>query len=234
MITLYTFGPAFGLPDPSPFVTKVELLLKMAGLSYRTKIGSLRHAPKGKLPYIDDEGTRIADSTFIRFHLEQKYGFDFDAGLSPGERGAAWAFEKLCEEHLYWGLVAERWMNDANFRAGPLQFFERVPAPARLAVVAVIRRQVRKTLRAQGLGRHSDAERATLMARDVGGIAAFLGEKPYLMGEKPCGADATLLAFIAGILCGVFTSATRADAGRHPNLTAYRDRLMRQYYPERT
>lgn len=24
MITLYTFGPALGLPDPSPFVTKAE------------------------------------------------------------------------------------------------------------------------------------------------------------------------------------------------------------------
>jgi hypothetical protein len=28
MITLYAFGPAFGLPDPSPFVTKAEVLLK--------------------------------------------------------------------------------------------------------------------------------------------------------------------------------------------------------------
>ena len=36
MITLYTFGPAFGLPDPSPFVMKAEVLLKMAGLPYRT------------------------------------------------------------------------------------------------------------------------------------------------------------------------------------------------------
>jgi len=32
MITLYSFGPAFGLPDPSPFVTKAATLLKMAGL----------------------------------------------------------------------------------------------------------------------------------------------------------------------------------------------------------
>jgi hypothetical protein len=31
MITLYTFPPAFGLPGP--FVTKVEVLLKMAGLA---------------------------------------------------------------------------------------------------------------------------------------------------------------------------------------------------------
>ena len=38
MITLYIFGPAFGLPDPSPFVTKIEVLLKMTGLAYRTDI----------------------------------------------------------------------------------------------------------------------------------------------------------------------------------------------------
>ena len=32
MITLATFGPAFGLPDPSPFVTKADVLLKISGL----------------------------------------------------------------------------------------------------------------------------------------------------------------------------------------------------------
>jgi hypothetical protein len=29
MITLFNFGPAFGLPDPSPFVMKTETLLKI-------------------------------------------------------------------------------------------------------------------------------------------------------------------------------------------------------------
>src|SRR5215471_11575809 len=82
MITLYTFGPAFGLPDPSPFVTKAEVLLKMAGLAYQTDLTGFRRAPKGKLPYIDDDGERIADSTFIRWHLEKKYGVDFERGLS--------------------------------------------------------------------------------------------------------------------------------------------------------
>ena len=82
MITLYSFGPAFGLPDPSPFVMKAEVLLKMAGLSYRADTKGLRGAPKGKLPYIEDDGERIADSTFIRWHIEKKYGFDFDRGLS--------------------------------------------------------------------------------------------------------------------------------------------------------
>ena len=34
MIKLYTFGNFFGLPDPSPFVMKAEMLLKLAGLPY--------------------------------------------------------------------------------------------------------------------------------------------------------------------------------------------------------
>ena len=34
MITLYTFGPAFGLPDPSPFVMKAQMLLKLAKLPF--------------------------------------------------------------------------------------------------------------------------------------------------------------------------------------------------------
>jgi hypothetical protein len=36
-MTLYSFGPGFSLPDPSLFVMKVETLLKMAKLPYRTR-----------------------------------------------------------------------------------------------------------------------------------------------------------------------------------------------------
>ena len=79
MITLYGFGTGFGLPEISPFVTKTELQLKMAGLAYRKERAMPPASPKGQLPFIDDDGDRIADSTFIRAHIERKYGFDFDA-----------------------------------------------------------------------------------------------------------------------------------------------------------
>ena len=122
MITLYTFGPFFGLPDPSPFVIKAMLLLKLAGLPYREDRGGFRKAPKGKLPYINDDGLIVADSTFIRFQIEKKYDFDFDSGLTQDQRAGAWAAEKMCEEHLYFALVATRWLDDANFAkgAGPI------------------------------------------------------------------------------------------------------------------
>ena len=35
MLTFYGFGPAFCLPDPSPFVMKSEVQLKMAGVPYK-------------------------------------------------------------------------------------------------------------------------------------------------------------------------------------------------------
>jgi hypothetical protein len=41
MIVVHTFGPAFGQPDASPFVTKVMLLLKFSRLPYRTTRGNL-------------------------------------------------------------------------------------------------------------------------------------------------------------------------------------------------
>ena len=130
MITLHTFGPAFGQPDPSPFVMKAMALLKLSGQLYTTDVfaGGPNLGPKGKRPFIVDEGVTVADSTLIRFHLEQKYGLDFDAHLTPQQKGVTWAVEKMCEEHLYFAAVYFRWMVDENFIKGPATFFNKVPA----------------------------------------------------------------------------------------------------------
>jgi glutathione S-transferase len=230
MITLYTFGPYFGLPDASPFVIKAMLLLKLAGLEYSEDRGGYRKAPKGKLPYINDDGLIVADSTFIRFHIEKKYGFDFDAGLTPEQRAVAWAIEKMCEEHLYWALVAARWFDDANFAKGPAQFFGAVPMPFRPIVQRLVRRKVKKTLKLQGFGRHTPAARDALAIADIDALAALIGDKAFLMGDRPCGADATVFAFAAGFLTPVFATPIRTAAERHKNLTGYRDRIMQQYF----
>ena len=232
MITLHTFGPAFGLPDPSPFVVKGELLLKMAELPYRAVPSDVRKAPKGKLPYIHDDSAVVADTTLIRLHLEIKYGIDFDKGLSPADKGVAWAMEKMLEDHLYWMVVRERWMDQENFDRGPRKFFDKLPALMRPLVVGMVLRQVRGNLRGHGLGRHTDAEVLPLIARAVDGLAAFLGDKQYLMGTTACGADATALAFVSSALCPVFRSKVRERMESHANLVAYRDRGMKRWFPD--
>jgi len=232
MITLYTFGPYFGLPDGSPFVTKAMLLLKLAGLPYKEDRGGYGRAPKGKLPYLDDDGLIVADSTFIRFHIEKKYGFDFDAGLDPAQKATAWAVEKMCEDHLYLALIAMRWLDAANFAKGPAHFFDAAPAPIRSILRTLVRRKVQKGLVAQGFGRHSPAEMATLAIRDIDALAVLLGDKTFLTGEKPCAADATVFAFVAHFLAPVFETPIRTAAESHGNLVAYRDRIMERYFSD--
>jgi glutathione S-transferase len=232
MITLYTFGPAFGLPDPSPFVMKAQMLLKLAKLEFTPNTKGFLRAPKGKLPFIDDNGTVVADSTLIRLHLESKHGVDYDRGLSTRDRGVAWATEKMLEDHLYWVMVYWRWMNDANFERGPANFFKRAPAVIRPLVTWKVRGNVRRTLHAHGIGRHNEAEMTAMSDRAFDALARVLGDNKYLMGNEACGADATAFAFIAGALCPLFESPAHAKARSLPNLSAYRDRMMAEFFPE--
>ena len=231
MITLYAFGPAFDLPDPSPFVTKAEVLLKMAGEPYKVDAMGFSKAPKGKLPYIDDDDERIADSTFIRWHLEKKYKVDFDRGLTEEQRASAWAFERTVEDHLYWALVHARWTDDANFGKGPRHFFRAAPAPIRPLIISMVRRKVRANLHGHGLGRHKPDEITALATRSIDAVAAYLGAKAFFMGSEPVGVDATIFAFAAGTLCPLFETPIRSAAERHDNLKRYVGRMTARFYP---
>jgi glutathione S-transferase len=231
MITLYTFGPYFGLPDGSPFVVKAMLLLKMAGLSFSEDRSGYGKAPKGKLPFIDDDGARIADSTFIRLHIEKAHGFDFDAALTREEKAVAWAVEKMCDEHLYWALINARWGDAANFARGPRHFFDAMPAPIRPLIAQMVRGKTLASAKAHGLGRHSRAEIEALAIRDLEAISAILDDRPHLMGSAPCAADASVFAMVAGLMAPVFETPIREAAESLPNLVAYRDRIMARYFP---
>ena len=232
MITLYTFGPMFGLPDPSPFCMKADVQLKMSGLPYKLDHSGFMKAPKGKQPYIDDNGRKIADSTFIRWHLEDKHKIDFDPGLTAEQKATAWAFEKLCEDQLYWGMVRDRWVNHGNFDKGPVTFFESVPALIRPLVKAKARRDVGNALKGQGLGRHSVEETERIVIHGVEALADFLGSKPFLMGANPCGADAATFSWVAGFLCPHFDGPIHRAGMARTNLVAYRDRGMAKWYPD--
>lgn len=228
MITLFGFGPAFDLPDPSPFVMKSEAQLQMAGLSYVKQRAAPPAAPKGKIPFIEDKGVRIADSTFIRAHVERKYGVDLDRGLTPDLRARAWAVERMLEDHLYFALIHARWLDDANWAKGPSHFFDGAPE----GTAEAVRERVRQTLHGHGLGRHSPEEIAELGCRSLAALSGLLGNKPYLFGPAPSGVDATAFAFVAGVMTPFFETRLRAFALTHKNLIAYRERMMEEHYPK--
>jgi glutathione S-transferase len=232
MIVLYGFGAGFGLPEISPFVTKTEIQLKMAGLAYRKQPAMPPSSPKGQLPYIDDDGERVADSAFIRAHIERKYGFDFDDGLGPLQRAQAWAFERMIEHHLYWALVGARWTDPENFAKGPAHFFDAAPEPDRARLRENAQSRVAENYRLSGLGRHPPEQAIELVVRSLSALSLCLAESRYLMGGRRCGADATAVGAVAGILTPFFDSPLRRRAQQFANLNAYVDRMMAQYYPD--
>jgi len=232
MITLYGFGAGFGLPEISPFVTKSEVQLKMAGLAYRKQRAMPPASPKGQLPYIEDDGQNIADSTFIRAHIEGKYGFDFDAGLSQKDRAQAWAFERMIEHHVYWAMVGARWVDSDNFAKGPAHFFDGAPEDRREKLREDAQFRVAENYLLSGLGRHAPDDDIELALRSIFALSVQLGDKPYLMGDRPCGMDATAFGALSGILTPFFESKLRAKAEQYDNLAAYVDRMMGQYFPE--
>ena len=67
MITLYGFGAGFGLPEISPFVTKTEVQLKMAGLAYRKEKAMPPASPEGAIAIHRRRGRKHR-----RFHLHPR------------------------------------------------------------------------------------------------------------------------------------------------------------------
>ena len=73
-----------------------------------------------------------------------------------------------------------------------------------------------------------------LAERSLKALAAQLGPKPYLFGEKPVGVDAIAFAALASALTPFFDSPQRRKAESFPTLVAYTARVMKRFYPEHT
>lgn len=231
MITLLKFHPAFGLPDPSPFCSKVEVLLQMAQLSYaRRPLGNPAKGPKGKLPAIVDEDETIGDSELIRWHLERKYGVDFDAGLSAVERARGHAYARMLEERTYWAIAATRWLEDRHWPIARDGVLPMIPAPLRPLVGWLVRRDIRKRHWAQGMGRHSAEERYAMAIRDIDALAAELGDKDFMLAQRPTSLDATAYPFLSGIADPPFPSPAVDAVRRHANLVAYMARMKVRFF----
>ncbi len=233
MIELFQYPPAFNLPSASPFCVKLELALKMASIPYSNPYDAdARKAPKTKLPYIVIDGTRtIADSGLILRHLTDTGQFTIDQWLSDAQRAQCIAITRLVEDHLYWLLVDARWLDDRVWPVLRERFFAGLPAVLKLIVPNIVRKKVRGTLHAQGLGRHSQEERRWFAAKDFDALDALLGEQAYMMGASICSVDATVYGMLCSIYYTSFDTSLKATALEYPNLAAYCDRLTRKFFP---
>jgi glutathione S-transferase len=110
-IKLFQFPRMFGIPNLSPFCCKLETWLRIARVPYEVvDTPDPRNGPKGKLPFIEDGGVRIADSSLIIDHFVKSRGVDPDARLDASQRATALLVQRTLEEHYAFvpGLHAPR------------------------------------------------------------------------------------------------------------------------------
>lgn len=198
MLNLLTFESHFNQPGGSPFCLKAICLLNMSGQDWKSSLGDVRKMPKTKLPVLKVGDKLIPDSENIRSYLEEQ-GADFDAGLSDTERAASRALIRMAEEHLYFHLVADRWLRDDTWPITRDTFFDMIPKLMRGLITNKLRKTLRAGLYTQGIGRFSEAERAARVALDLESIKLQLGEKPYLFGDAPTAADASICPMLSGL-----------------------------------
>ena len=231
MIKLYQFAPAWGVPNLSPFCVKVETYLKMAGLPYEIVPAIPPRAPKGQLPFIEDNGKRIADSRFIIKYLKESYGDSVDAHLLPEQRAVSNAMQRLTENHLFWAFIFARFgKRDGNWAENKRAIFGGLPPVVRDLVATYARRQMLKEMRGHGMGRHTEEEIYSLGLQDLDALSDYLGANHWFVGRRPTTVDASVFGLLANILWVPIESPLKEHLRSLKNLTAFCERVREQYY----
>lgn len=235
MIKVYGYLPGWTVPCISPYVTKAINYMKMAGIPYEFVNQNLaaldKETPYGKLPFIDDNGEKIADSTAIIKYLKKRYGDKFDDDASPRDRATMHAINRMIDEHLYWTAVIQpRWRETANWEkylriiAGS----DDVPIALR-AFADDFRHRILVEFMQGGWGR---MDAATIYARareDVDALDAFIDPNGFTMGAAPRSIDAAVSSILRHIIDTPFEFDTKDYAASKPNLTGYLKRMKERF-----
>jgi len=236
MLTVYGFGSAFGLPDSSPYVLKLETWLRMAQVPYRSERGDVRKAPKKKLPYVADGNRLMGDSSQIIEYLEKKHNDPLnDKRFDPWDRALAQTLKSLFEADLYYIVAYLRWWNDDDFEIMKKPLTEMavssgIPQFAVPAVVTLVRRNVRGQLDGQGIARHAREEVYAMGRTLVESASELLASKKFFLDDQPSKLDATAYGMLAALMAEPFDNPVKACAKGRQNLVDYCERIRSTYW----
>ena len=214
------------LINNSPFCSKTEIYLRLAGIDFsiaETQIPT--RYPNKKLPVINDSGTVIADSSLIESYCNQKYSINLNRELSSKDNSIGYAFSKMMEEYLYWAALCERWLYSDNWTGVRDTYFSSVPIFARVPLGLMVRNSLRKAAVGHGMARHSYDEILSISSTGITAIASFLDDKEYFMGDRVSSYDSTAYGFISNLLYSDFNPEMQKQVQSHNNLTSYCERM---------
>jgi glutathione S-transferase len=233
MINLYQFAPVWGIPNLGSFCVKIETYMRMAELPYVKHNTLPLKGPKGKLPFIEDNDRKIADSRFIIDYFKETYGDALDSHLNSSQRAVVNAMQRLIEDDLYWVMMYVRWgKKDSNWEINKQAIFGGLPPVLNKIIPGVVRKQILKQIHGHGMGRHTEEEIYAIGKSDLNVLSDYLADKPYFMGDKPTTLDASAFGLLVNILKCPTESPLKEHAKQLHNLVAFCDRIKQQFYSD--
>jgi glutathione S-transferase len=215
---------------------KLETYLRIAGIPYELANGEPTDAPKGKVPWIVDrhaEGeVTMGDSSLIIHYLKSAYGDAVDGWLNDEQFAVGHATQRMLEENLYYVSSYSKWVDDQGFDIYSAALFKHLPDEQKDTVPAWVRGKVIAKLQAQGIARHTPEEVYAIGGRDIEAFGVLLGDKPYLLGDKPSSFDASALGVIGNIKDGPFPVPIRAQIRNTANVASYINRMRATFFPD--
>lgn len=223
------------LPSPSPACLKALTFLRMAGVPYEVSVptGPPRSST-GKVPYLErPDGTVLPESQAIIEALTAERSLTLDAHLSPTDRATALAYRRMIEDHLYFALLARRWIDGPQWPITRARYFGSLPGPLRLLLPPFLRRRVLRDAWGQGLARRPLAEVYAEGAADVRALAVLLGDRDWFFGQ-PSSFDATAYGTLAQIALPADHDWPVRDALLgSPGLVAWLERVRATWWSDR-
>lgn len=130
-IKMYQFPRMFGIPNIIPFCCKLETWLRITKIDYEAvDVPDPRKGPKGKVPFIEDAGRRLGDSSAIIEHLKSTRKIDPDAHLDEAQRDTSLLVQRTLEEHYAFIVLYTHFIRAEGWRE-TRAFFNAIPAPVR-------------------------------------------------------------------------------------------------------
>lgn len=216
-------------PSISPFPLKLETYLRMANIPYENDFKDPM-GPNGKTPWMTLNGEDFSDSQLCLELLASTFGKDFSSHLTDAERAIGRAFQIMAEEHLYWVVVLWRWVYTKGKTLWAIQM--NFPAALRY-VMPIVVRKMKGQASAQGMGRHSQEEVIEMGMKDLRAMSAYLGIKPYFMGDTPTEMDCAMFGMLAQIVwCMQGSPFEQHMKGEFINLKDFCERMKDQFWPD--
>lgn len=198
----------------SPFAVKLQTYFRLFGVRHELiPVVNPDDTPRGKIPYITVDGTRIADSGLIVDHLKTIL-VDPDAHLTAPQRALGRMVQGTLEDHLYWVIIYYEFFSQRGW-----DFLSNVMVNGATALPAGMqealdarRSDFRERCYDQGIARFTELEIIDMAKRDLAAIDVLIGDKKFLLSDRPTSYDAVIFGF---------TQAFFQVRDMHPEITDY-------------